>query len=174
MLEQASTSDKQVRDKWDEWKENIEQLCWDEVGVFPPQATPWRSSDNSQETLEASVPSPTIVPGRNTSNVNQETRRCARDLRALLEKLEDLKNSRAQTVQRARFVAEADDITSRVLREAAGVEQWTEVQPTMFEDTFEKEMSKYDKFKSALEQGETTQKGLLAQVKVRYFRTSGD
>lgn len=116
--------------------------------------------------MEASVPSPTIVPGRNSSNVNQETRRCARDLRTLLEKLDDLKKSRAQIVQRARFAAEADDITSRVLREAAGVEQWAEVQPTMFEDTFEKEMGKYDKFKSALEEGETTQKELLAQLKV--------
>lgn len=112
------------------------------------------------------MPSPTIVPGRSSANVNQETRRCTRDLRALLEKLEDLKNLRAQTVQRAIFVAEADDITSRVLREAAGVEQWTEVQPTMFEDTFEKELGKYDKFKSAIEQGEPTQKALLTQLKV--------
>ena len=99
--------------------------------------------------------------------MNQGTRRCARDLRALLEKLEDLKNSRAQTVQRARIVAEADDITSRVLREAAGVEQWTEVQPAMFEDTFEKEMGKYDKFKSAIEEGERSQLELLTQLEVR-------
>jgi programmed cell death 6-interacting protein len=127
-----------------------------------------------QDTLEASVPSPTIVPGRNSSNVNQETRRCARDLRALLEKLEDLKRSRAQTVQRARFTAEADDITGRVLREAAGVEQWAEVQPTMFEDTFEKEMGKYDKFKSALEEGETVQAELLARLKVCCLWAFGD
>lgn len=98
--------------------------------------------------------------------MNQETRRCARDLRALLEKLEDLKRSRAQAVQRARFAAEADDITSRVLREAAGVAQWAEVQPAMFEDTFEKEMGKYDKFRSALEEGETAQEELLEQLKV--------
>jgi len=106
--------------------------------------------------------------------VNQETRRCARDLRALLEKLEDLKRSRAQIVQRARFAAEADDITSRVLLEAAGVEQWTEVQPAMFEDTFEKEMGKYEKFKSALEEGEVTQQELLAQLKVRCILVFGD
>ena len=124
--------------------------------------------------MEASVPSPTIVPGRNSSDVNQETRRCARDLRALLEKLEDLKGSRAQTVQRARFTAEADDITSRVLREAAGVAQWAEVQPAMFEDTFEKEMGKYDKFKRALEEGETTQRELLAQLKVRRLQPPSD
>ena len=65
-------------------------------------------------------------------------------------------------------MAEADDVTGRVLREAAGVEQWTEVQPTMFEDTFEKEMDKYEKFKSALEEGETAQQQLLAQLKVCY------
>lgn len=34
LLEQASASDKQVQDKWDEWRENIEQLCWDEASVF--------------------------------------------------------------------------------------------------------------------------------------------
>ena len=98
--------------------------------------------------------------------MNQETRRCVRELRALLEKLEDLKSSRAQTVQRARFIAEGDDITNRVRREATGVEQWTEVQPTMFEDTFEKEMDKYDKFKGTLEEGKTTQGDLLARLKV--------
>lgn len=106
--------------------------------------------------------------------MNQETRRCARDLRALLEKLEDLKRSRAQTVQRARFTADADDITSRVLREAAGVAQWAEVQPTMFEDTFEKEMEKYDKFRSALEEGEITQRELLEQLKVCRLRALGN
>ena len=40
VLEQASQSDKQVQDKWDEWKENIEQLCWDEVIVLPSRAGP--------------------------------------------------------------------------------------------------------------------------------------
>ena len=40
----------------------------------------------------------------------------------------------------------------------------------MFEDTFEKEMGKYDKFKSALEEGETTQKDLLAQLEVCRLR----
>ena len=106
--------------------------------------------------------------------MNQETRRCVRDLRALLEKLEDLKRSRVQTVQRAIFTAEADDITSRVLREAAGVAQWAEVQPTMFEDTFEKEMGKYDKFRSALEEGEVMQRELLAQLKVCCLRARRD
>ena len=106
--------------------------------------------------------------------MNQETRRCARDLRALLEKLEDLKRSRAQIVQRARFAAEADDITSRVLLEAGGVEQWTEVQPAMFEGTFEKEMGKYEKFKDALEEGEVTQNGFIGQLKVCRLPAFGD
>jgi programmed cell death 6-interacting protein len=61
-----------------------------------------------------------------------------------------------------------------VLREAAGVEQWAEVQPTMFEDTFEKEMGKYDKFKSALEEGETVQAELLARLKVCCLWAFGD
>jgi hypothetical protein len=36
----------------------------------------------------------------------------------------------------------------------------------MFEDTFEKEMDKYENFKSAIEEGERTQKELLTQLKV--------
>ena len=74
-------------------------------------------------------------------------------------------------MQRARFAAEADNITSRVLREAAGLEQWAVVQPSMFEDTFEKEMGKYDRFRGSLEEGETVQKDLLAQLKVSCLPT---
>ena len=40
VLEQASGTDKQVRDKWDEWKDNIEQLCWDEVRAHPRSIGP--------------------------------------------------------------------------------------------------------------------------------------
>jgi len=40
ILEQASETDKQVREKWGEWKENIEQLCWDEASV-PPSGEPF-------------------------------------------------------------------------------------------------------------------------------------
>ena len=36
IIGRASTSDKAVQDKWDEWRENIEQLCWDEVRTFSP------------------------------------------------------------------------------------------------------------------------------------------
>lgn len=44
----------------------------------------------------------------------------------------------------------------------------------MFEDTFEKEMGKYEKFKSALEEGEITQQELLAQLKVCCILIFGD
>ena len=42
----------------------------------------------------------------------------------------------------------------------------------MFEDTFEKEMRKYDKFRRTLEEGETIQNEFFAQMKVCYLRTS--
>ena len=41
----------------------------------------------------------------------------------------------------------------------------------MFEDTFEKEMGKYDRFRGSLEEGETVQKDLLAQLKVSCLPT---
>ena len=34
ILQQAGESDELVRQKWEEWEENITQLTWPEVGIF--------------------------------------------------------------------------------------------------------------------------------------------
>ena len=102
---------------------------------------------------------------------------CAQALRALLENLDDLRGARAQLVQRAHYAAEADDIQVRIMKQAAGIERWTEVQPSMFEDTLEQELAKYDKYKSDLEDGEREQEKLLEEIEVCYsfvdFCTAG-
>lgn len=92
---------------------------------------------------------------------------CAQALRILLESLDDLRGARAQVVQRAHYAAEADDIQVRIMKQAAGIEHWTEVQPSMFEDTLEQELAKYDKYKSDLEDGEREQEKLLEEIEAR-------
>ena len=85
----------------------------------------------------------------------------------LLEQLDDLVRERSQLVSRAQRLADADDISTRILKEAAGLEKWAEVQPSMFEDTLDQELAKYDKFRRDIEDGGVRQMELLESVKER-------
>lgn len=116
--------------------------------------------------LEASVPSTTLASNNSASSVNSQTKRCARALRVLLEGLDNIRNVRKQILQRALYEAESDNIKSRVMRQAAGIERWAEVQPSMFEDTLDQELGKYDKFKTDLEDGAVEQQKLLEEIEV--------
>lgn len=87
-------------------------------------------------------------------------------LRSLLESLDDIQRARVQTVERVKRRVDADDITPRILRAAAAIERWVEVQPSMFEDVLDEEMSKFDKFKNDVEEGEEKQEVLLGSIKV--------
>ncbi|KAF9820903.1 hypothetical protein IEO21_01130 [Rhodonia placenta] len=150
ILEQASESDDLVRQKWDEWEKNIIELTWDEAQ------------------LEASVPSSTISPAQPSSARRvTPTQTHARSLRVLLESLDDVLRSRADLVRRAVRLAESEDIKPRILKAAATIEQWVDVQPSMFEDVLEDELAKYDKFRSDLEGSEQKQSELLNSIKQR-------
>ena len=83
----------------------------------------------------------------------------------LLEQLDDLVRERSQLVSRAQRLADADDISPRIVKEAAGLERWAEVQPSMFEDTLDQELAKYDKFRCDIEEGGVKQTELLESVK---------
>jgi programmed cell death 6-interacting protein len=85
----------------------------------------------------------------------------------LLEQLDDLVRERSQLVSRAQRLADADDISPRIVKEAAGLERWAEVQPSMFEDSLDQELAKYDKFRRDIEEGGVKQTELLEKVKVR-------
>jgi programmed cell death 6-interacting protein len=91
----------------------------------------------------------------------------ARTLRVLLESLDDLLLVRAQLVQRAQRLADADDIGPRILKVAATFEQWVDVKPAMFGDVSDEELAKYDKFISGIEEGRIKQEGILQEIKVR-------
>ncbi|KAI0925777.1 hypothetical protein AcV5_008415 [Taiwanofungus camphoratus] len=150
ILEQASASDELVRRKWDEWENNIVELTWDE------------------SRLEASVPSSTVaLPQRSSGSRVTATQTHARALRVLLESLDDIIRSRADYVKRANALAASEDISPRIQKAASGIERWVEVQPAMFEDVLDQELSKYDKFRTYIEEGEQKQEVLLESIKER-------
>ncbi len=92
----------------------------------------------------------------------------ARQLRALLESLDDVQRSRAQIVERARRRVDVDDITPRILKAAAAIERWVEVQPSMFEDVLDEELAKFEKFRDDIEEAGEKQEVLLDSIKVRH------
>ncbi|CCM00096.1 uncharacterized protein FIBRA_02123 [Fibroporia radiculosa] len=147
ILDQAAQSDELVRTKWDEWERNIVELTWDETQ------------------LEASIPSSVISFGQGPSSVGATpTQTHAHALRVLLESLDDLMRARDDLVRRATRLAELENITPRVLKAAAGIERWIEVQPSTFEDALEEELAKYDKFRIGIEDGEQRQETLLQSI----------
>ena len=112
------------------------------------------------------MPSSTVPTRRGSSPVNSSTLTYARELRTLLDALEDNKQARTQLASRAHRLVDADDIRPRIMREAAGFERWTSVEPAMFEETLDEELSKFDTFKDGIEEGATKQNELLDQLKV--------
>ncbi|KAH9068320.1 pH-response regulator [Lactarius deliciosus] len=151
ILNEAAESDAVVRQRWDEWEKCIVQLTWDEAR------------------LEAAVPSSTIVRSNPSRPAIGATQNHARALRVLLEQLDDLARERNQLVSRAQRLADADDISARIQREAAGLESWAEVQPSMFEDTLDQELVKYDKFRHDIDEGATKQSELLENTRMDSF-----
>ena len=120
-----------------------------------------------QADLEYSIPSSTGAPAHHTSSGGVDASRShARSLRVLLEKLDDLMNARAELVAKVNRLTTADDITPRVLKAASAMEQWVNVQPAMFEDILDEELSKFDKFRRQLEDDAQKQGELLEAVRV--------
>lgn len=115
--------------------------------------------------MEAAVPSSTVVWSSPRKPAIGETQTHARALRVLLEQLDDLVRDRNQLVLRAKRLADADDISVRIVKEAAGLERWAEVQPSMFEDTLDQELAKYDKFRREIEDSAARQSELLESLK---------
>ncbi|CAE6510041.1 unnamed protein product [Rhizoctonia solani] len=142
ILDNASSSDATVRNKWEEWEENVTVLC------------------SNQDEMER------MVPSHATSQSTQSTQAhtYARAIRAALEDLDDLRNTRARCIESARQRASTDDIKPRIAREAAGLARWVEVKPAIFESTMEEELGKFDRYKESVEEGRVKQDELLAKV----------
>ena len=175
ILQQAGDSDELVRQKWEEWEDNIAQLTWPEVSWVLRYTC--NAVDDAhtleQAELEASIPSSTVPYNQRAEATSADpTRMHARAIRALLENLDDMIRSRADLVARANRLAASEDITPRILKAASGMEQWVNVQPAMFEDILDQELSKYDKFRVQLEEDEVKQQDLLKAVQVLMLRLS--
>ncbi|EIN04799.1 BRO1-domain-containing protein [Punctularia strigosozonata HHB-11173 SS5] len=141
VLVKAADSDAEVRRKWEEWEDAVRRLTWDDAE------------------LEAYVPSSTgaaVGDGRGT-------RAAAREVRVLLESLDDLRRDRAAIVRRTKVAVEMDDIRPRILRAAANIERWAEVRPAMFEDVLEEEMRKFERFAEDLT-GQAREQGEMLEV----------
>ena len=165
LLEGAAETDELVRNKWDEWEANIIELTWDEVcPTRIRRRVPYVIS--LQAKLNASVPSSTgSLSGRMTSE-GQETRLHAQELRQRLESLDNLMRLRQTLVERAARLAEADDVRPRVTTLASGLERWAEVEPVMFEDIFDEELAKYDKYTRLLQESKQKQDKIVTSLKV--------
>ncbi|KAF5371831.1 hypothetical protein D9615_009578 [Tricholomella constricta] len=168
ILAQAAMSDETVRQKWDEWERNIVELTWSEVR--DPSAPEWRShpdAEDSQEDLEASIPSSTISSSAAPTAQGKQTQTHARALRVQIEALDDMHRAREQLVRRAQALAAANDIEERVVRAAAGFARLVEVTPAMFEDVSDEELAKFDRFLREMAEIEQRQSGILAEIQRR-------
>ncbi len=115
-----------------------------------------------------SIPSSTVDLARRVGATGTDpTRTHARALRTLLEQLEDLSKARAELVARVDRMTASDDITQRVARAASAMEQWVNVQPAMFEDILDEELSKYDRFRVQLEDNGQKQEAFLQSLQAR-------
>lgn len=169
VLQQARDSDELVRKKFEEWEENIIQLTWNEVRTrnLIVSTTSLILLPGAQADLEDFIPSSTVASQTQRTSADP-VRAHARALRVQLEKLDDLSKSRGEVGARVSRLAGADDITPRILRAAAAMEQWVNVQPAMFEDILDEELAKYDKFRVQLQDDERQQAELLDAVKVSF------
>ncbi|CAE6379605.1 unnamed protein product [Rhizoctonia solani] len=166
ILDNAASSDATVRNKWEEWEENVTVLCYNPVCSRLPDDVLFMlilarfPLSFLQDEMER------MVPSHATSQSTQSTQAhtYARAIRAALEDLDDLRNSRARCIESARQRASTDDIKPRIVREAAGLARWVEVKPAMFESTMEEELGKFDRYKESVEAGRAKQEELLTKV----------
>jgi programmed cell death 6-interacting protein len=93
-----------------------------------------------------------------------------RQLRRLLEELDDTSSARRHLVDEARRVASRDDVRPSVMREAsqfatAAAGQHVKIEAAQFEPLFEREMGKYDVFSDSIESNARRQEELLEGVR---------
>lgn len=70
-------------------------------------------------------------------------------------------------MKRATSLADSEDIKPRILKVAATIERWVEVQPSMFEDVLDEELAKYEKFRTGIDETKRRQEGILKSLEAR-------
>lgn len=156
-LEAAGQSDKVVRDKYAEWEGTLSLM------------------EGDQKALEAAIPS----SKRRQSSYDEITSPSSqtalvRQLRHMLEDLEDIVAARRRTVEDAKRTAQGDDIRSVVLRKTQEITSHSEdrIETAMFEEIFQQELRKYSFFKDTLSGNERKQEELLKRIAVSLTSTT--
>ncbi|SPO29573.1 related to RIM20 - protein involved in proteolytic activation of Rim101p [Ustilago trichophora] len=157
-LVKAAASDEIVRRKLEDWE--------DLIGVL----------GGNVDGLEAFVPSsnPSLSSSSGGSRGSDRQVQAVRALRESLEHLDDLLDSRSACVTEAKAMAASDDIRPLVMREAASLSSTNttgsiagEVTAADFEELFDRELSKYTRFKLDLDSSASAQESLLDTIKER-------
>ena len=175
-LEQARKSDEIVKQKLSDWEDTIDVLSGGEVSAVADAHATQRSLtifDHLQRSLESFVPKAGPA-GRSGSSAQTVA---ASKLRAALEELEDIQDSRAAAVAEAKSTSQADDIRPLAMKEAAKISsessgQTLSVQPSHFEPLFRDQIRKYNSFLSEVTRSESAQEAKLEEIAVSCQRES--
>ena len=160
-LAQAQRSDQIVQQKLSDWEDTIDVLA------------------GGERALDAFIPKPSA----SSSKDGGATSSAARALRAAVEELDDIQDSRAALVAEAKALGKSDDIRPLAMREAgklaasrsspSGSGASLIVQPSHFEPLFEDEMQKYSRFVNEMKKSAAAQEAKLEQITVS-GRARGD
>lgn len=144
-LKQARNGDHGVRAKWDQWAPMISILA------------------NGEDALMKHIP----TMSGNNNQLDAELTDSARELQLLLETLDDAQSDRARLVAEAKRVAAKDDLRPVIIQEAAKLAHGGsgDVKPEWFEDTFEKELRKYRRLVSDMQEQQRTQERVLERIR---------
>lgn len=152
-LEAAGESDKVVSDKFGQWEGTMLVM------------------EGDQRALEAAIPS----SKRRQSSYDEITSPSSqtalvRQLRHMLEDLDDIVAARKRTVEDAKRTAHNDDIRPLVLRKTGEMTSSSgdKLETAMFEDLFQEELRKYSFYRDTLSGNERKQADLLARITVSY------
>ena len=170
-LETTSSTDVSVRQKFGEWEDAIVLLESDPVSDILLLTWVRDANREKQKILESTVPSLAVPELRYSSTPPTAQSTTVRQLRRLLESLDDLKALRTTIVESVRRIAQFDDIKSQIVKEAArlgaGIEGG-QVEVSAFEDLFGEELGKYRKAREGMQENFARQEDLLDQIRVSH------
>ncbi|KAL7416997.1 BRO1-like domain-containing protein [Mrakia frigida] len=144
-LNQAAASDGVVREKWEQWEDQIEVL------------------GGNEDALSNSVPRLPTGPSLSSTPLT-------RLLHTLLESLSDLSNARTQIASTAKGLASRDDVRSLVISEANSIQRDAgagEVRAEWFEGLFERELRKYESAREEMEGNGREVEVVLEEIRVQ-------
>lgn len=169
LVSTAAASDETIRRKYRDCSDLIERLAGSNVSALNSYVAAFeRAEQSSQADIEALLPQSSGTQRQSPQQVE-----LSRQLRQLMEDLEQVSARRHNLVSDAKRMAMGDEIRPLVLREAGGLTSRAHGQPSLveaahFEPLFEQQLQKYDMYLSKMSQSEKEQQCLLQQAEVRF------